>query len=155
MVRVAKFRGENFMSRKIFINLPVTDLTRSAAFYEALGFKTDPRFSDETAAAVAISETINVMLLTHAKFAEFAPAPAADAQKVCAVLNCLSCVSREEVDALTDRAAAAGGRTGWRAPQEYGFMYARGIQDPDGHVWELMWMDEAQMTGAAAAPSVA
>ncbi|MEQ8433179.1 MAG: VOC family protein [Oceanicaulis sp.] len=139
------------MPRKIFINLPVSDLARSRRFYEALGFTIDARFSDDTAAAVSLDAHINVMLLTHAKFAEFAPSPVADTLRFSAVLNCLSCDSREEVDAFIKRAARAGGKTGWRAPQEYGFMYGEGFQDPDGHVWEVMWMDEAQMTANQAA----
>jgi len=139
------------MAQKIFINLPVADLERSKRFYEAVGFTLNPQFTDETAAGVGISDTINLMLLTHAKFADFSPLPVADTAKTTAVLNCLQLESREAVDSMIDKATAAGGKTGWRAPQDHGFMYGEGFQDPDGHVWEVMWMDEAAMAGAASA----
>ncbi len=133
------------VTRKLFINLPVSNLRRSQAFYEALGFQSDPGFCDETAVGMRIDDTLFLMLLTPTKFADFAPAPQTDTKATTAVLNCLSCENREEVDDLTQRAASLGGLTDWRAPQDYGFMYGRGVQDPDGHVWEFMWMDEAAM----------
>lgn len=136
------------MAPKVFINLPVADLERSKRFYAAVGFTLNPQFTDETAAGVAISDAINVMLLTHAKFAEFSPLPVADAAAKTAVLNCLQVDSREAVDTMIEKAKAAGGMTGWRAPQDHGFMYGQGFQDPDGHVWEVMWMDAAAMTGS-------
>lgn len=135
------------MIEKIFVNLPVADLERAKRFYAAIGFTINEQFTDEAAAAVSVNDAINVMLLTHAKFAEFSPLPIADAGAATAVLNCLSVDSREAVDAIIAKAGAAGGKTGWRAPQDHGFMYGEGFQDPDGHVWEIMWIDEAAMAG--------
>ena len=128
------------MSRKIFVNLPVKDLDKSMAFFAALGFSFNPQFTDETAACMVISDDIYAMLLTHEKFKQFAPLPVGDATKSTEVLVCLSCEGRGEVDDLVRKAVAAGGRT-FRAPMDYGFMYGQSFQDPDGHVWELMWMD--------------
>ena len=97
-----------------------------------------------------IGDTINLMLLTHAKFADFSPLPVADTVETTAVLNCLQVDSREAVDAMIEKAKATGGKTGWRAPQDHGFMYGEGFQDPDGHVWEVMWMDESAMASGDA-----
>ena len=128
------------MARQIFVNLQVTDLDRSIRFFTALGFTFDQRFTDETATSVIVSETIFVMLLTHGKFQTFTPNPICDARQSTEVLVCLSCHSRAEVDAMVANAVAAGGCT-YSEPQDHGFMYAHGFQDPDGHIWELMHMD--------------
>lgn len=128
------------MDTKIFVNLPVADLGASIAFFEALGFKANPQFTDETAACIVISDDIHAMLLTHPKFAEFTKKPIADATKTTEVLTCLSVPSREEVDRLADAALAAGG-TPANEPMDLGFMFGRSFQDPDGHVWEIIWMD--------------
>ncbi|KWV91051.1 VOC family protein [Erythrobacter sp. YT30] len=133
------------MTQKIFVNLPVSDLERSTRFYKALGFTPEPRFTDETAAAMVVSETIHVMLLTHAKFKEFAPLPIANTAETTGALIALSLESREAVDEIVDQAVSAGGSTGWKEPMDFGVMYSRAFQDPDGHVWEPMWMDEAAM----------
>jgi predicted lactoylglutathione lyase len=130
------------MARKIFVNLHVKDLARAKEFFGRLGFSFNPRFSDETAACMVISDDIYTMLLSHPKFKQFAPNPISDATRSTEVLLCLSCESRGEVDQLVARAVAAGGRT-YRAPQDYGFMYGHSFQDLDGHCWELMWMDPA------------
>jgi predicted lactoylglutathione lyase len=130
------------MPRMIFVNLPVKDLDKSMTFFKALGFSFNAQFTDETAACMVISETIFAMLLTHEKFAGFAPHPIADARATTEVLNALSCESRAEVDDLVAAAVAAGGRT-YNAPQDHGFMYGHGFQDLDGHVWEVFWMDPA------------
>lgn len=130
------------MPQMIFVNLPVKDLDKSMAFFKALGFSFNPQFTDETAACMVISDTIFAMLLTHEKFAGFSPRPIADTTKVTEVLNCLSRESRADVDAMVKAAVAAGGST-YNEPQDYGFMYGHGFQDPDGHIWELMWMDPA------------
>ena len=130
------------MARKIFVNLPVKDLDKSKAFFGSLGFSFNPQFTDETAACMVVSEDIYAMLLTHEKFKQFAPNPIGDATRSTEVLVCLSCEGRGEVDDLVGRAVAAGGRT-FSPPMDYGFMYGRSFQDPDGHVWELMWMDPA------------
>ena len=131
------------MSRMIFVNLPVADLARSRAFLEALGAVNEPRFSDETAACMKLSDSIFVMILTHAKFSQFTPRPIADANAGSEVLLCLSADSRESVDSTVRRAVAAGGTADPAAKQDYGVMYGRSVADPDGHIWEIMWMDPA------------
>ncbi|HEY8519492.1 MAG TPA: VOC family protein [Gammaproteobacteria bacterium] len=128
------------MSRKIFVNLPVRDLDASMRFFRALGFDFNPQFTDDTAACMAITEDIYAMLLTHAKFAEFTPKPISDATRSTEVLIALSCESREQVAELVRKALAAGG-SGYSDPKDYGFMYQHGFQDPDGHIWELVYME--------------
>ena len=128
------------MSKLIFVNLPVADLPRAKAFYEAIGAANEPRFTDETAACMVLSETIHVMLLTHDKFRQFTPKPIADAHETSEVLICISADSRDAVDEITEKALSAGGREP-REPQDHGFMYGRSFEDPDGHIWEPMWMD--------------
>jgi predicted lactoylglutathione lyase len=130
------------MARMIFVNLPVTDLKASMAFYTAIGFKNNPTFSDETAACMVLSETIHVMLLTHAKWRTFTdrPIPPKTSSEV---LLCLSCESKDEVDALNKAAAENGGTADITPMQDLGFMYNRNLADLDGHVWEMMWMDPA------------
>lgn len=132
------------MPQMIFVNLPIEDLGRSLAFYNGLGFPTNPNFADEKASNAVISDTIVVMLLTKPFFAEFTPRPIADTKAAVAVLNCLSRESRAAVDALVDRALSLGG-TEERGAQDMGFMYSRAFTDPDGHVWEVMWMDLAAL----------
>jgi predicted lactoylglutathione lyase len=129
------------MAKMIFVNLPVTDLQRSTAFYEALGADKNPQFSDDTATCIVFSETIHAMLLTHDKYRQFSAKPIGDAHQASQVLLCLSADSRDEVDAVVDRAAGAGGVADPSPKQDYGFMYGRGFEDPDGHHWEVMWMD--------------
>ncbi|MFT4254682.1 MAG: VOC family protein [Caulobacter sp.] len=130
--------------RMIFVNLPVADLARSKAFFEALGFSINPQFSDDTAACVVVSEAIHVMLLTHDKFRQFINGEIADAFQVTGVLTCLSADSRAEVDDLLAKALANGGRA-WKPVMDMGPMYGASFQDPDGHVWEVMYMDMAAM----------
>ena len=136
------------LPRMIFVNLPVRDLPRAMAFYEALGFRNEPRFTDETAAAMQWSETIVVMLLTAEKWATFTGRPIPDSG-ASEVMLCVSCTSRAEVDKLTDAALAHGGTADVNPPQDHGFMYGRSFTDPDGHVWEPMWMDPAVAAGDA------
>ena len=128
------------MATKIFVNLPVKDLKKSMRFSEAIGFKNNPQFTDDTAACMVVSEDIYVMVLTHAKFKDFTPRPIADATKSTEVLTALSCDSRGQVDDTVRKALAAGGST-YAEPKDHGFMYQHGFQDPDGHVWEILWMD--------------
>lgn len=132
------------MTRMIFVNLPVTDLDASIAFYQALGFSNNPQFTDNTAACMVWSEAINVMLLTHAKWRHFTqrPIPAADASEV---MLALSLDGREAVDAMNEAAAANGGTADINPMQDLGFMYNRNLADPDGHVWEAFWMDPEGM----------
>ncbi|HEY6868790.1 MAG TPA: VOC family protein [Novosphingobium sp.] len=142
------------MPKMIFVNLPVADLPRAKAFYAALGFVNEPRFTDETAAAMQWSDTIVVMLLTHAKWRTFTDRPIPDAGSS-EVALCINRDSREEVDAMTETAAAHGGRADVSPRQDHGFMMSRSFTDPDGHVWEPMWMDPAVASGEAALPEVA
>lgn len=133
------------MSQMIFVNLPVADLDRSKAFFEGLGFSINPQFTDETAACVVISDTIFAMILTEAKFREFLPAgkTISDAKKTAEVLIALSRDSREAVDKIVGDAVKNGGRDA-RPAQDLGFMYQRTFEDPDGHVWEVVYMDMSQ-----------
>ncbi len=128
----------------IFVNIPVRDLAASMAYYKALGFDHNPDFTDETAACIVISDTIFVMVLTHAKFKEFSPLPIPDPRKETQALYALSRDSRDAVDAIADAGLKAGGRE-VRERQDMGFMYSRAVADVDGHVWEYVWMD---MSGA-------
>jgi predicted lactoylglutathione lyase len=132
------------MPTNIFVSLPVNDLKKSMAFYEALGYKINPQFSDETAGGIIISDTISVMLAEHAKFQEISPKPISDAKKFCQVLLSLTCESREAVDELVSKAVAAGG-TKAHEPEDYGFMYQSGFYDLDGHGWGLTWMDPSKV----------
>jgi len=152
------------MSRKIFINLPVADLARATAFYKAVGATLNERFSDDTASGMVFTDVIHVMLLTHEKFAQFTSKPIADAHKSCQALLCISSDSRDAVDALVADAAAAGGKADPGPTIDFGVMYGRSFEDPDGHIWEVMWMDPAfasgeiscgDATGAEAASSAA
>ena len=131
------------MSRMIFVNLPVGDLQKSRAFLEALGAVNEPRFTDDTAACMTFSDTIHVMILTHDKFRQFTPRPIADANSGSEVLICLSADSRESVDTAVERAEANGGTADPSPKQDYGVMYGRSVADPDGHIFEIMWMDPA------------
>lgn len=129
------------MARQIFVNLPIRDMARSQAFFRALGFDFNPQFTNEQGACLVVEkDSIYVMLLVEPFFATFTEKPVADARKATEVLVCLSCASREEVDALVRKAVAAGGRA-YKAPQDHGFMYFHAFEDLDGHQWELMWMN--------------
>ncbi|AMU94345.1 lactoylglutathione lyase [Sphingopyxis terrae subsp. terrae NBRC 15098] len=137
------------MSKMIFVNLPVRDLAKSMAFYEALGFTNEPRFTDETAAAMVWSDSIFVMLLTHEKWKSFTdrPIPPTSASEVSLAL---AMEDREAVDAMIAAAAAHGGTADINPVQDHGFMYGRDLLDPDGHVWGPFWMDPAVANGEAA-----
>jgi len=131
------------MSRQIFLNLPVSNLAKSMAFYKALGFSNNPQMSGDDAACIVISDTIFVMLATHEKFREFTPKAVCDTSKAVEVLINLSCESPEEVDALVARALAAGGST-YDKPEDLGFMYSHSFLDLDGHGWGLFHMSAMQ-----------
>ncbi len=135
------------MATQIFVNLPVKDLKRSIEFFGSLGFEFNPQFTDETATCMIVAENIHVMLLTEAKFQSFTPKPVCDATKATEVLVCLSLGSRAEVEAMVEKAVVAGGST-YNEPQDHGFMYQHGFEDPDGHIWELVHM--SGMPGQAA-----
>ena len=136
------------MPKMIFINLPITDLARSTAFYGALGGTKNPKFSDEMSACMVFSESIYAMLLTHEKYRNFTSRPIADAHATSAALLTMSVDSRDEVNATIDRTVAAGGQADPNPEQDHGFMFGRSVQDPDGHVWEIFWMDPAKAGGA-------
>jgi hypothetical protein len=133
----------------MFLNLPVKDLPASQEFFRSLGFEFDPKFTDESAACMVVSEQAYVMLLVESRFADFAKKPIVDAHKATEGLFCLSADSREAVDAFADQALAAGGSPAGDA-QDHGFMYGRSFNDLDGHHWEIMWMSpEAVEQGPA------
>nr|WP_249116875.1 VOC family protein [Ciceribacter sp. L1K23] len=127
--------------------MPVRDLDASAAFYEAIGAMRNPQFSDDSAKSYMFSETIAVMLLTHARYGEFTSRPIGDARAESQALLAISVDSREAVDATLNAGADAGGTADPNPPQDHGFMYSRSIEDPDGYVWELVWMDPAAVAG--------
>ena len=133
------------MSKQILLNLPVTDLAASIRFYEAIGSEKNEQFGNDKAAAMVWSDTISFMLLTHNFFATFTDKHIANTGKTCEVLICLSRDNREEVDAITDAAAAAGGKADFRSATDMGFMYGRSFEDPDGHQFEPMWKDISKM----------
>ena len=128
------------MSRTITISLPVADLKASKAFYAALGFVNNPQFTDDTAALMAWSESINIMLLTHAKWRTFTTRPIPPNTSSEVALN-ISCDSREEVDAMNKSASENGGTADINPVENHEFMYGRDFADPDGHDWGAMWMD--------------
>jgi predicted lactoylglutathione lyase len=129
------------MAKTIFINLPVTDLRRSMAFYEAVGFTNNPMFTNEMAAAMAWSDEIVVMLLTHDFWKTFTSKTIPDAREAAQVLLCLSQDNQDAVEAMVGKAIAAGGKADPTPKQDMGFMYGRSFEDPDGHVWENVFMD--------------
>src|SRR3979490_777621 len=137
------------MAKLIFVNLPVTNLACATAFYQAIGADKNEQFSDGTASCMVLSETIHVMLLTHDKFRQFTPKKIADARTSSEVLICISADSREAVNEVVGKAQAAGGGVDPGPKQDYGFMYGRSFEDPDGHIWEVMWMDIAAATAAS------
>ena len=140
------------MSKMIFINLPVTDLDRSRKFYEAIGARNEPKFTDANAAMMVLSESIYVMLLKHDFYSTFTDKPIADAHRSSQVLLALSVDSPGDVDVLVEKAGAAGGATDPGPRQDMGGkMYERSFEDPDGHHWEAVWTDpKAAEQGASA-----
>ncbi|WP_266102393.1 VOC family protein [Stappia indica] len=129
----------------LFLNLPVSDLSAAIAFQKALGATQDMRFSDERAAAMVHSDSIVVMLLTHERFSDFTGKAIVDARSQVQGLFALSVGSRDEVDALVAAGVTAGGRADPGPVQDHGFMYGRSCEDPDGHIFELYWMDQAAL----------
>ncbi len=123
------------MNRMIFVNLPVTDVAASRAFYTGLGFSVNEDFSDDQVSCIVVSDTIFVMLLEHARFKDFVTDEIADAHTTTEVLNALSAETRAEVDEFVARAVANGGAA--RLPITEGGMYGHSVADPDGHVWEI------------------
>lgn len=136
------------MSKLIFVNLPVGDLEQATAFYEAIGAEKNEQFCDGTASCMVFSDTIHAMLLTRDKFRQFTPKDIVDARQATEVLICISADSREGVDEMVEKAGSAGGTVDPGPKQDYGFMYGRSFEDPDGHIWEVMWMDVAAAMAA-------
>ncbi|HEY8606081.1 MAG TPA: VOC family protein [Noviherbaspirillum sp.] len=128
------------MHKQIYVNLPVSNLERSKAFFTELGFSFNSQFTDDKAACMVVNDNIYVMLLMRDFFQTFTWKPVADARAITEVLVCLSADSRGEIDALVAKALAAGGAAP-NPPQDHGFMYAHGFEDLDGHLWELAYME--------------
>lgn len=143
------------MARMIFVNLPVADVAKSTAFYEAVGATRNPRFSDESTSAMVFSESIVVMLLAHERFADFTTRTIADARQTAQVLLCLSEDSRDAIDTVVERATAAGGVPDPTPTQDHEFMYGRSWEDLDGHIWEVVWMDVEAANEASRSAEVA
>ncbi|WP_255014221.1 VOC family protein [Roseovarius sp. M141] len=135
----------------IFVNLPVANLQTSTTFYEMLGATKNETFSNETSSSMVISDTITVMLLSHERWRDFTSKQIPDAKQSAQVLLCLSVESPEACDAAVDAAVKAGGAADPTPKQDHGFMYGRSYEDPDGHIWEVMWMDMHAMQKAMAA----
>lgn len=129
------------MPKMIFINLPVKDLAAATRFYEAIGCTKNVEFSNDDVSSMMWSEEITFMLLKHAYFSTFTTKPIADAHATAAALIALSMDSKAEVDAITETAGKNGGKSDIRAPQDLGFMYGRAFEDPDGNIFEPVWMD--------------
>ncbi|MGP3938522.1 VOC family protein [Streptomyces sp. 6N106] len=130
----------------IFVNLATNDLETSKKFFTELGYSLNPQFTTDDCACVVISETIVAMLLTRERYQDFTNKEIADSAKTSEVLLCLSAESRAKVDELVDKALAAGGAPAGE-PQDHDFMYGRSFQDPDGHTWEVVWMDPSAVQG--------
>jgi predicted lactoylglutathione lyase len=140
---------EKVMSKMIFVNLPVRDLAASTAFYVALGGKVNPQFSGEQSTSLMFSDSIGVMLLTHDHYRQFTQRPIGDARHESQAMIALSVDSRDALDATLQRVVAAGGRADPNPAQNLGFMLNRHVEDPDGNVWEIMWMDAAALAQTA------
>ncbi|MDO9405189.1 MAG: VOC family protein [Polaromonas sp.] len=132
------------MTRQIFVNLPVKNLDRTVAFFTQLGFSFNPQFTNEKATCMIVGQDSFVMLLVEDFFGTFTKKPIADAHQTTEVLLALSCASRAEVEDMVRLAVAGGGSTP-NPPQDHGFMYQHGFQDPDGHLWEVFYMDASAM----------
>ena len=132
------------MSRKLFVNIAVADLPRSIEFFTKLGFSFNPQFTDETATCMLVGEDAYFMLLTRERFGDFRKKPLGDAASATEAIYAITAESREAVDELADTALANGG-TSAGDPQDQGFMYTRSFNDPDGHHFEVFWMDPAAL----------
>jgi hypothetical protein len=132
------------MATKIFVNLPVKDLNKSIEFFTKLGFSFNPQFTDEQATCMIIGENIFAMLMVEERFKDFTKKEICDAKKSTEVLIALDAESREKVDEIIKKAVAAGGST-YVEPQDHGWMYIHSFADPDGHQWEIAYMDESAL----------
>ncbi|HEX4911943.1 MAG TPA: VOC family protein [Permianibacter sp.] len=136
------------MGRQLYVNLPVSNVQKTKTFFSSLGFHFEPKFSNDDAICMIIADDIYVMLLAEPFFKRFIKKEISNAKHSTEVLLCLSCSSRQEVDALTDKALSAGGKLA-RDAQDLGFMYSQAFEDLDGHIWELMHMDPNAMPANA------
>lgn len=134
------------MATKIFVNLPVKDLERSKEFFGRLGYTFDPKFTDENATCMVVGGDIFVMLLVEKFFKTFTPKSLADARASTEAIVALSVDWRDEVNQICEKAFAAGARR-YKEPEDQGFMYSWGFEDPDGHLWEYVWMAPEQPKG--------
>ena len=142
------------MAKMIFVSLPVSDVARSTAFYQAIGAVKNEAFSDDrTASCIAFSDTINAMLMTPDKYRHFTSKKIADARTTSQVLLCLFVDSRQAVDHMIGKARAAGGNLDPSPVEDFDFMYGRSFEDPDGHMWGVSWMDVEAAAKAMAAPA--
>jgi len=139
----------------IFISLPVSDVDRSTAFYQAIGAVKNKAFSDHSVSCMAFSDTINAMLMTHEKYRQFTTRTIADARTTSGALICLFVDSRQAVDDMIGKAKAAGGNLDPSPVDNFDFMYGRSFEDPDGHMWGVSWMDVEAAAKAMAAPATA
>ncbi len=135
-------------SNMIFVNLPVKDLQASIRFFQALGFEFNPAFTDENAGCLVIGDNIFAMLLVEPFFQSFTSKSIADTSMTTEVMVAISADSRAQVDELADKALASGGSAAGD-PQDHGFMYSRSFQDPDGHIWEVVYMEQGSDSGQA------
>ncbi|TPM99627.1 VOC family protein [Mesorhizobium sp. B2-1-3A] len=133
------------MNKMIFVNLPVRDLQAATSFYLAIGGALNPQFSNDEASSIMFSDSIGVMLLTHQHYGQFTTRQIGDARRDSQMLIALTAGSKDEVNATIEKGVAAGGRADPNPAQDLGFMYNRHIEDPDGYVWELLWMNPAAM----------
>lgn len=133
------------MAKQIFINMAVRDVAKATAFYAAIGAEKNLQFSDESTSSMVISDTITVMLMNHEKWCFFTKKPIVDAHQASEVMLALSADDRASVDTMTEAAGAHGGKADINPPQDNGFMYGRSFEDPDGHIWEVVYMDMSQM----------
>jgi uncharacterized protein len=142
------------MPKMIFVNLPVSDVARSTAFYQAIGAVKNEAFSDnQTTSCIAFSDTINAMLMTQEKYRQFTTKTIADARTMSGVLLCLFVGSRQAVDDMIGKAKAAGGNLDPSPVDDFDFMYGRSFEDPDGHMWGVSWMDAEAAAKAMATPA--
>jgi predicted lactoylglutathione lyase len=133
------------MTKMIFLNLPVRDLQVATKFYLAIGGTLNPQFSNDQASSIMFSDSIGVMLLTHQHYSQFTARQIGDPKRDSQMLIALTADSKDEVDAVIEKGVAAGGRADPNPVQDLGFMFNRHIEDPDGNVWELLWMNPSAM----------
>ncbi|WP_394184745.1 VOC family protein [Metabacillus halosaccharovorans] len=133
-----------FQSKNIFINLPVKDVKKSISFFRSLGFEFNAQFTTDDTASMIISDNIFALIMTEDRFKEFSKKEIVDTSTSAEAILCLSADNRDQVDKLVNKAVASGGKIS-NDPQDHGFMYGWGFQDLDGHIWEVVYMDESAM----------